>query len=139
MESPIPVCRVRGVRTPDSQVFARFGRLLKAARLRAGYTSPQEFCDAIDGKTGIQVSYRSMYRYEGGESIPRTEVFLAVAQTLSPGVFIEVLALALEGQAFEARFDPELEGIRLSLGAEAGLFAFEAPDEYQLQMEFEDL
>lgn len=70
----------------DEPIFDRcvFGRLLRAARIIAGYESVAEAAAKISETTGVQISDRTLYALERGEQDPTAPQFLAVAVTYRP-------------------------------------------------------
>lgn len=70
----------------DEPIFDRatFGRLLRAARIIAGFDSVAEAAAEITKRTGVAVSDRTIYALERGEQDPTAPQFLAVAVTFRP-------------------------------------------------------
>lgn len=70
----------------DAEIFDRetFGRLLRAARIIAGFDSVADAAAAITERTGVAVSERTIYALERGEQDPTAPQFLAVAVTFRP-------------------------------------------------------
>ena len=62
--------------------WAKYGVLLKAARLANGYTRGKALCDAVEERTGMRVSERTVYALEDGSRAPSADIFLALQQVL---------------------------------------------------------
>lgn len=61
-----------------------FGRLLRAARIIAGYDRVEDAAVAVHERTGVDLSARTMYALERGEQEPTTSQFLALTMALRP-------------------------------------------------------
>jgi transcriptional regulator with XRE-family HTH domain len=61
-----------------------FGRLLRAARIIAGYDRVEDAAAAVHDQTGVDISARTIYALERGEQEPTASQFLALAVTLRP-------------------------------------------------------
>jgi transcriptional regulator with XRE-family HTH domain len=70
----------------DTPIFDRatFGRLLRAARIIAGYDRVEDAAAAIHQATGVDISPRTIYALERGEQEPTASQFLALTVTLRP-------------------------------------------------------
>lgn len=67
----------------DSVVdWRQYGVLLKAARLANGYTRGRALAEAVEEKTGMRISERSIYTLEDASRTPSADVFLALQQVL---------------------------------------------------------
>ena len=62
--------------------WVQFGVLLKAARLANGYSRGKALADAVEEKTGMRISERSIYTLEDASRTPSADVFLALQQVL---------------------------------------------------------
>lgn len=62
--------------------WERYGVLLKAARIANGYTRGKALCDAVEERTGMRISERTVYALEDGSRTPSADVFLALQQML---------------------------------------------------------
>lgn len=62
--------------------WTKYGVLLKAARLANGYSRGKALCDAVEERTGMRVSERTVYALEDGSRTPSADVFLALQQVL---------------------------------------------------------
>lgn len=62
----------------------RYGRLLRAARIYAGYDRVDDAATAIVDSTSVPISTRTLYALERGEQMPSIEQFLACAVTYDP-------------------------------------------------------
>ena len=60
--------------------WAKYGVLLKAARLANGYTRGKALCDAVEERTGMRVSERTVYALEDGSRAPSADIFLALRE-----------------------------------------------------------
>lgn len=63
---------------------ATFGRLLRAARIIAGYDRVEDAAHAITEQTGVAMSARTLYALERGEQEPTASHFLALVISLRP-------------------------------------------------------
>lgn len=72
--------------TDGSPIFDRhtFGRLLRAARIIAGFDRVEDVPPAILERTGVEISARTVYALERGEQEPTASQFLALTVTLRP-------------------------------------------------------
>jgi transcriptional regulator with XRE-family HTH domain len=61
-----------------------YGRLLRAARIIAGYDRVEDVPPAILEATGVELSARTIYALERGEQEPTATQFLALVMTLRP-------------------------------------------------------
>jgi hypothetical protein len=61
-----------------------FGRLLRAARIIAGFDRVEDVPAAILERTGVEMSARTVYALERGEQEPTASQFLALVLTLRP-------------------------------------------------------
>ena len=59
-----------------------YGVLLKAARLANGYTRGRALSDAVEEKTGMRISERTIYALEDASRAPSADIFLALQQVL---------------------------------------------------------
>ena len=62
--------------------WVELGRLIKIARESYGYTRGLDLANALEEKTGLRVSERTIYNIESGDFPPKLEVFLAMQQTM---------------------------------------------------------
>lgn len=60
------------------------GRLLRGARIIAGFDSVAEAAKAIREVTGVKVSDRALYQFERGEAMPTYEQMLAITIVYNP-------------------------------------------------------
>lgn len=70
----------------DAPIFDRhtFGRLLRAARIIAGFDRVEDVPAAVLDRTGFEISARTIYALERGEQEPTASQFLALTVTLRP-------------------------------------------------------
>lgn len=61
-----------------------FGRLLRAARIVAGYDRVSDFATVLRSTTGVQVSDRTIYAVERGEQACSLDFFIAAIMVLHP-------------------------------------------------------
>ena len=59
-----------------------YGVLLKAARLAHGYTRGKKLVDAVEERTGMRISERTVYALEDATRAPSADIFLALQQVL---------------------------------------------------------
>ena len=59
-----------------------YGTLLKAARLANGYSRGKKLTDAVEEKTGMKISERTIYALEDASRAPSADIFLALQQVL---------------------------------------------------------
>lgn len=59
-----------------------YGVLLKAARLLNGYSRGLHLAHAVEEKTGMKVSERTIYALEDASRAPSADIFLALQQVL---------------------------------------------------------
>ena len=59
-----------------------YGTLLKAARLANGYSRGKKLTDAVEEKTGMRISERTIYALEDASRAPSADIFLALQQVL---------------------------------------------------------
>ena len=57
-----------------------YGTLLKAARLANGYSRGKKLTDAVEEKTGMRISERTIYALEDASRAPSADIFLALQQ-----------------------------------------------------------
>lgn len=62
----------------------QYGRLLRAARIVAGFDRVEDAAHAVQEMTGVHLTARSLYALERGEQRPTVEVFFAVLMTYRP-------------------------------------------------------
>lgn len=62
--------------------WSAFGALLKGARLNQGFSRGRALCEAVQKKTGMSISERTIYALEEGNRTPSTDVFIALQQVL---------------------------------------------------------
>lgn len=62
--------------------WTKYGVLLKASRLMNGFTRGKALCDAVEERTGMHVSERTIYALEEGSRAPSADIFLALQQVL---------------------------------------------------------
>lgn len=61
-----------------------FGRLVRAARIIAGFESVKAAADAVRERTGITISDRTLYAIERGEQEPTITQLVAFAMAFNP-------------------------------------------------------
>ena len=61
-----------------------YGRLVRAARILAGFDRVEDASRAIEERTGVTVSTRTLYAIERGEQTTTMEQFAAIAITFDP-------------------------------------------------------
>lgn len=59
-----------------------YGVLLKTARLAHGFTRGQKLTDAVEERTGMKISERTIYALEDATRAPSADIFLALQQVL---------------------------------------------------------
>lgn len=59
--------------------MATLGERLKRARREAGL-STRELASALDARSGLEISYGTVAKYERGESLPRADYIVAVCE-----------------------------------------------------------
>lgn len=59
------------------------GDYIREHREKAGFRSREQFLHAIKERTGIEISSDTIKRIETGKTLPKLEVFLAIAMTLT--------------------------------------------------------
>lgn len=59
-----------------------YGVLLKTARLANGYTRGRKLVEAVEKKTGMKISERTIYALEDASRAPSADIFLALQQVL---------------------------------------------------------
>ncbi len=73
-----------------------FGKLMKTARKAYGYNRGRDLSEALEEKTGIKVSEKTLYSIESGEFPPKVDVYLAMQQVM-PNLFnAEFIAPAIK-------------------------------------------
>lgn len=72
--------------TNGSVIFDRetYGRLVRAARIIAGFDRVEDAAVAIRDTVGFEVSTRSLYAIERGEQEPSIHQYIAIAMTFRP-------------------------------------------------------
>lgn len=60
----------------------QLGRLMRSARIKAGYDSAQELVNALEEKTGFVTSNEIIYKIERGERAPQLDLWAAIQQTI---------------------------------------------------------
>lgn len=70
----------------DHQIFDvhAYGRLLRAARIIAGYPRVEDVPPIILERTGVEMSPRTIYALERGEQTPTVPQYMALTVTLTP-------------------------------------------------------
>lgn len=72
-----------------------FGDLMRSARKAYGFERCGELAQAIEEKTGVRVSEKTLYSIEAGEFPPKVDVYLAMQQVM-PNLFnVEFIAPAV--------------------------------------------
>lgn len=61
-----------------------YGRLVKAARIMAGYDRVTDAAAGVTRKTGVKMSDRTLYSIERGSHVPSIEQYMALLLTYSP-------------------------------------------------------
>ena len=61
-----------------------YGTLLKAARLANGYSRGKKLTDAVEEKTGMKISERTIYALEDASRAPSADIFLALPELCDP-------------------------------------------------------
>lgn len=72
-------------RTKQTEAFLdqiKFGGMLRIARLKAGYTSVEDFASVIREQTGYDISKEAIYRIEKGDRVPRIDLYAAMQMVL---------------------------------------------------------
>lgn len=64
--------------------LAQYGRLLRAARILAGYDRVDDASKGVEEDTGVPISPRTLYALERGEQSPSLEQFLALTMHYDP-------------------------------------------------------
>ena len=59
-----------------------YGVVLKAARLANGYSRGKKLVDAVEERTGMKISERTIYALEDASRAPSADIFLALQQVL---------------------------------------------------------
>ncbi|MCL2525592.1 MAG: hypothetical protein FWE46_00860 [Coriobacteriia bacterium] len=90
----------------DGQIAVHFGRVLRKARLKEHFLSCDSLATEMRCRCGIQITGRTIYRYEKGLTQPSVEFLVAASLVLSPHLFTnlltEILSPGLIGR-FEMR------------------------------------
>jgi hypothetical protein len=71
---------------PDEDVFDRatYGRLVRAARIIAGFDRLEDLPAVILERTGVEISTRTLYSIERGEQTVTVPQYFALAVALDP-------------------------------------------------------
>lgn len=90
-----------GNRASEGNVIdlAAFGAQLAELRRMEGYSSPEKLSKAIESKTGMPISHRTIYRLEHGESTITLPQLLAISLTLYDEILCPLLVLAIKESA----------------------------------------
>ena len=67
-----------------------YGTLLKAARLANGYSRGKKLTDAVEEKTGMKISERTIYALEDASRAPSADIFLALPILLGAIVVLQM-------------------------------------------------
>ncbi|MEY8460293.1 hypothetical protein AALA69_04080 [Eggerthellaceae bacterium 24-137] len=59
-----------------------YGTILKAARLANGYSRGKKLVDAVEERTGMKISERTIYALEDASRAPSADIYLALQQVL---------------------------------------------------------
>ena len=79
----------------QKHVAARFGAVLKRARLKSKFPTPESLAIAVYQRCGIHHSARSIYRYEKGTHSPSLDFLVALSFVLGPELFSDLLTETL--------------------------------------------
>lgn len=74
---------------------ALLGRMLKGARIAAGFQSVHELSELLERDHGVKISGGALGKYEQGRVIPSLEMFLLLMAVLQPiGGYQQILIKA---------------------------------------------